>query len=324
MVGQGYYAADEDVPAELVLKRVPEKDGSYLLMNQFRYVHVEGSRREEWVIPEKLGQRFETDLASIPSLAGWLVPKDGRHTPAALVHDAMILAPGETHCYKGREVKAEEADRIFRLAMQFLGVKFWRRWMIWSAVSILTLWRSAEDSGFVRLANRVRLIVGLLAFSIMGLFMLPDVLDFPELPSYGFLPDSIPVLRNIARWAPVKLLWQINEASFLEELGRLAAVAGGGTAVYALAWTRRWRFGLFVGVTLPLIAFPMAVGAVSYAIYWVIEFLISIVLLLTRRSGRDVGRVPASLLAQRIARGDAASPPSGDPGPLGPSVPRQT
>lgn len=307
MPRQGYYAADKYVPAEFVLKRMPEKDGSYLLMNQFRYVHVEGDAWEEWTIPEELGQRFETDLASIPSLAGWLVPKDGRHTPAALVHDAMILAPGETHCYRGRKVNAEEADRIFRLAMQFLGVKFWRRWMIWAAVSILTLWCSTEESAPVRLANRVRLVVGLLAFSIMGLFLLPDVLGFPELPSYAFLPDSIPVLRNIARWEPVKSLWYIEEGSFAEELGRFATVVLLGTAIYALAWGERWRFGLFAGLTLPLISWPMAVGAVSYGIYWLIEFVISIVLLLVRRSGRDRGRVPAALLAQRLVRDESGS-----------------
>lgn len=310
-LGQGYYAADQDLPAEFVLKRVPGNDGSYLLMNQFRYVHVESDRFEEWVIPEELGQRFETDLASIPSLAGWLVPKDGRHTPAALVHDAMILAPGESHCYQGRKVDAEEADKIFRLGMQFLGVKFWRRWMIWAAVSILTLWLSARDSGVVRLANRVRLFVGLLAFSIMGLFLLPDVLGFPELASYSFLPDSIPVLRNVARWEPVKLLWFIEEGSFLGELGGFATVVVFGAVIYALAWGKRWRFGLFAGLTVPLIAWPMAVGAASYAIYWVIEFLISIVLLLFHKAGRITGRVPAPLLAQRLVgdEGNADRPP---------------
>jgi len=308
MAGQGYYTADgTNSPAEFLLKRVPGKDGSYLMMSQFRYVHVDGDTSEEWTIPDDLTHEFETDLASIPSLAGWLVPKDGRHTPAALVHDAMILSPGETHCYLGRKVDAEEADKIFRLGMQFLGVKFWRRWMIWAAVSILTLLRSAADPPLGRLLNRVRLGVGLVAFSVMGLFLLPDVLDFPELTNYPFLPSSIPLLRNIARWEPVKLLWFIEEGSFLEQLARFATVVGAATAIYTVAWGRRWRFGLFAGVTLSLIAFPMAVGGVSYLIYSAIEFLISLVLLLTHRKGRDKGRVPASELAQKIT-GEKGAP----------------
>ncbi len=297
MVGQGYYAADEDVPAEFVLKRVEGKDGSYLVLKRFRYVHDTG---EQWTIPAEDGQRFETDLASIPSLAGWLVPKDGRHTPAALVHDAMILGPGETHCYAGRFVHAEEADTLFRQGMQFLGVKFWRRWMIWAAVSILTLWLAAEETPLRRLANRVRLVLGLTALSIMGLFLLPDVLDFPSLASYAFIPDSIPGLRVVARWGPVKALWQIPEGQFHVELARFVGMVLAGTAVYALLWERRWRFGLFAGVTVPLVAWSTAVGAVSYAIYWVIELAISIVLLLWHRVGRGRGRVPAPLLAQRI------------------------
>ncbi len=311
MVGQGYYAAKTDEPAEFVLKRIPGKDGSYLLQKQFRYVHHDG---EQWIIPAEESQELETDLASIPSLAGWLVPKDGRHTPAALVHDAMILSPGETHCYRGREVTAEEADRIFREAMQFLGVKFWRRWMIWAAVSLLTLWRSAEDSAAGRALNRVRLVVGVVALSIMGLFLLPDVLDFPPLSSYGI--TSIPVLRVVARWEPVKVLWHIEESS-LGELWRFLGVVGAATVIYAAAWGRRWRFGLTAAATLPLITYPMAVGAVSYAVYWVIEFVISVVLLIARRRGRHRGRVPASLLAKRIAEG---ATPEIDPGVLEPAA----
>lgn len=313
MAAQGYFTTDAgNVPAEFVMRRVPGKDGSYYLLKQFRYVDAGG---EEWIIPGKEGQEFETDLASIPSLAGWLVPKDGRHTPAALVHDAMILGPGETACYGGRLVAAEEADKIFRLGMQFLGVKFWRRWMIWSAVSILTLWRSAPDPPAIRLAHRVKLVVGLLALAVIGLFLLPDVLDFPELPSYGFLPDYVPVLRVVARWAPVKVLWHIDEGSFLAELGRFAAVVGVASVIYAAAWARRWRFGLFAGLTLPLIAWPMAVGGVSYLVYWVIEFVISIVLLVGRRLGWHSGRVPASILAKKIAKEPTAPVVAAAPAP---------
>lgn len=306
MSSQGYWVAGPDEPAEFVLRRVPGQDGSYHLLSQFRYVDRAG---EQWTIPAEPGQEFETDLASIPSLAAWLVPKDGRHTPAALVHDAMILSPGETHCYAGRVVGAAEADRIFRLGMQFLGVKFWRRWMIWAAVSILTIWRSAGRPGPARLTNMARLVVTLVTAGVIGLFLLPDVLDIPELPSFPLIPDSIPVLRGIARWGPLEPLWHLEEAGFWTELGRFATVVVAFAAVATAAWGRRWRFGACVGLTVPLIAWPTAVGAAAFGIYAAIEFLISLVLLAFCRSGRDTGRVPASLLAQRLTgTGDGGRP----------------
>lgn len=312
MVGQGYYAADGVSPAEFVLRRIPGKDGSYELLKQFKYVHVgRDGAQEAWTIPGRPGQPFETDLASIPSLAGWLVPKDGRHTPAALVHDAMVLGPDDEVCYDGRQVSRLEADEIFRLGMQFLGVKFWRRWMIWAAVSIPTLWASSGESAALRLASRVRLAVGLLAVSIMGLFLLPDVLDFPGLPFYGFLRDHAPVLRDIVNWGPIKVLWSVEEGGLFSELGRFLAKVAAAALIYAVVWWRRWRFGLFAGVTVPLIAYSMAVGAVSYLVYWCIESLISLVLLVGRRLGVVTGRVPAPQFAQRITGEDGGNPTQG-------------
>src|SRR5262245_34215965 len=35
-------------------------------------------------------EKFTTDLASVPSLLTWLVPKSGAHLPAALIHDGLI------------------------------------------------------------------------------------------------------------------------------------------------------------------------------------------------------------------------------------------
>lgn len=310
MVAQGYYAPEVEEPAEFVLKRDPAKDGSYFMQKQFRYVHHTG---EEWTIPAK-GKEFKTDLASIPSLAGWLVPKDGRHTPAALVHDAMIVGSDEDPCYEGRKVDAEEADHIFREGMQFLGVKFLRRWMIWAAVSLLTFWLSAKDSAPVRALNRVRLVLGILALCIMGLFLLPDLLNFPALSSYTPV-KSVPVLREVVR--PIKVLWDLEESGW-GATGRFLTVFGAGLVVYAAVWGRRWKFGLFAAFTLPLITWPMAVGAVSYGIYWLIEFFISIGLLISRRMGRDRGRVPASLLAKKIAKG---ATPAADAGVLKPATP---
>src|SRR5918996_238708 len=125
---QGFYDATGTGPAKYVLERVPGET-AYLLKEQIRYVDGDGA---SYTVPSPAGKPFETDLTSIPMLAAWLVPKDGTHTPAALVHDAMI---GERRYEGDRDVTEEEADDMFRRGMQHLGVRFIRRWLMWGAVS---------------------------------------------------------------------------------------------------------------------------------------------------------------------------------------------
>lgn len=65
---------------------------------------------------------FETDLASIPRfppfLRFWLL-KNGRHRPAAVVHDYL--------CRLGKEFPRRIADKIFLEAMKLVGVKRMKR-----------------------------------------------------------------------------------------------------------------------------------------------------------------------------------------------------
>ena len=103
---------------------------------------------------------FETDLASVPQLLTWLVPKSGVHLPAALVHD---------HLVDDNAVDRHEADRIFRDAMGDLGVRFIRRWMMWTAVSIRTIWKRGSTLqkvlAFGSLA--VVIVLGVLAMQLL-------------------------------------------------------------------------------------------------------------------------------------------------------------
>lgn len=135
-----------------VLARVDEKH--YLVDEPFWYVEPSADRPVAVGSPTETGlesdgsneaRRFRvpadggtltTDLASVPQFLTWLVPKDGRHTPAAILHDALM--PSGTRLYDGPKVDRVEADRIFRNAMRHLGVPFLRRWIIWSAVSMMT------------------------------------------------------------------------------------------------------------------------------------------------------------------------------------------
>lgn len=76
---------------------------------------------------------FETDLASIPRFLTPLVPPNGRHRAAAIVHDWLYCNRG-----KLRELTftRAESDGIFLEAMSELGVSWWRRWMMYFAVRL--------------------------------------------------------------------------------------------------------------------------------------------------------------------------------------------
>ena len=68
-----------------------------------------------------------TDFASIPRLVTVLIPKLGKHTYPAVVHDYLCrTAPDWKTRVKG--------DRVFRQAMKAIGVGFLKRWVMWLAV----------------------------------------------------------------------------------------------------------------------------------------------------------------------------------------------
>jgi|1186.fasta_scaffold02955_4 hypothetical protein len=99
------------------------------LQEPFRYVgplNAESGERDEWLVD--IGD--VTDLASIPNLLTWLVPRYGRHSLPALLHDHLQHATGVT---------SARADAIFRDTMHTTKVPFARRWAMWAAVSLRTL-----------------------------------------------------------------------------------------------------------------------------------------------------------------------------------------
>jgi Protein of unknown function (DUF1353) len=94
-------------------------DKQWTLVEQLRY---QGNQDLFTVPPE-----FETDFASVPRVFVWFLPRYGRYTKAAILHDYL--------CKKG-EVKRSDADGIFRRAMMELEVAFLRRWIMWAAVRV--------------------------------------------------------------------------------------------------------------------------------------------------------------------------------------------
>lgn len=121
---------------------------------------------EPFVVPPDL-EGFTTDLASVPAVFTWLVPRSGVFLPAAVLHDGMV----RQETYAGPRVDRHEADRIFRQACIDLGTGLVRAWLMWAAVTLGTLW----DSG--RLAARARLVGLLGVVAVLGVLATLDLVD---------------------------------------------------------------------------------------------------------------------------------------------------
>lgn len=97
---------------------IPTEDGEWKLFSELRYQTHGGQ-----VI--KIPHGFITDLASIPRIFHSLIPVNGKHRAAAIVHDYL---------YVTQIMARAESDRIFLEAMEDLGVRWSQRWAMYSAV----------------------------------------------------------------------------------------------------------------------------------------------------------------------------------------------
>jgi hypothetical protein len=95
-----------------------------------------------------------TDFASVPRVFAWLVPKYGRFTAAAVLHDHLVGVERPA----GR-VSARDADRLFVRAMRELGVPFLLRWFMWGAVRIASLTDPGGRPGWLRDLPAVLLVL---------------------------------------------------------------------------------------------------------------------------------------------------------------------
>lgn len=100
---------------------------------------------------------FETDFASIPWFARWLIPTWGRHTNAAIIHDYLYrggrIVPGPVPLNQGgiKGIRTQfnlelplptrkQADRIMLEGMEVMGVRKWRRLVIYAGLRIGGWW----------------------------------------------------------------------------------------------------------------------------------------------------------------------------------------
>jgi len=95
---------------------------------------------------------MHTDFASLPRAFVWFLPRYGRYTKAAIVHDHLWREEVP------RSISRIEADGIFRQAMRQLEVPFLRRWIMWGAVRLGALATKDGRHGWWREAPRVLLV----------------------------------------------------------------------------------------------------------------------------------------------------------------------
>jgi hypothetical protein len=191
----------------------------------------------ELLVPGDL-ETFETDLASVPAVFAWLVPKTGAHLPAALLHDGLVYSPGQPPSYisaDGHDIDRAEANRVFRDAMADTGTGVVRRWLMWSAVTTATMihGRGTHWNAWRRVHYRVAALGTIAVIALLGIAATVDLFD-------------------------VRPPW-IPPVPWMGEQGLFAELAAGGAAavvlpfVLAITWGRFWKAGAILGITLALL-----------------------------------------------------------------------
>ena len=158
-------------------------------------------KEEEFVVPA--GMR--TDFASVPRAFVWFLPRYGRYTKAAILHDYLWrhrVADGT-----GR-VSRRDADGLFRRVMRELDVPFLRRWIMWAAVRWAALTKRDGREQWLLDAPRV-LLVTLVALPFVlppAILVLLGLAGFylAELLAAGALTIGRAVKRSLTKEEPRK------------------------------------------------------------------------------------------------------------------------
>ena len=252
--------ADRAVAAEYVLRRVtvPPSDPDFPPLEQFgldRRIGYDDRQFGEILVPRDLAT-FRTDLTSVPQLLTWLVPKSGAHLPAALVHDGLVFDPDGDPEYLGDPtITRVDADRIFRDAMRDAGTGALRRWLVWSAVTIATLW---SRQGTARTAAGRRY------------HQFAPIVVLASIVWLGYQATADLVGRSGSWSCTYELPWILGD-TFWEEFVSGGVFAVLIPAVMSVVWGRYWRAGMIAGIAVAFL-FHVTIGtALVHAINVVLE-----------------------------------------------------
>jgi hypothetical protein len=153
----------------------------------------------------------ETDFASVPRVFVWFLPRYGRYTKAAILHDYLwnVEVP--------RGLSRLDADGIFRQAMRELEVPFLRRWIMWAAVRWAALFKRDGRVDWWKEALRV-LAVTVFALLVILLPLIPilfSLLVFHVMEWIVWVPLKLVQLVCIKTNLPVK---RVNTPHFTWKL----------------------------------------------------------------------------------------------------------
>ncbi len=210
----------------------------------------------ELLVPADPG--FRTDLTSVPALFTWLVPKTGAHLPAALLHDALVAGRDDPTSYvstDGHEVDRVEADRIFRDAMADTGTGVIRRWIVWTAVTVATIFvgRAVPWTRTKHWSYRVAAAVTIVTILYLGYSSTSDLFD--------------------RSWiAAVDVPWMGDRSWWVEVVGGLSGAIVLPLAL-SLLWGRLRMAGAIAGVLLAVLLHVTVGLAVIGATYLALERL---------------------------------------------------
>jgi uncharacterized protein DUF1353 len=117
------------------VRETGEKDWQVL-----RELHYEGLR-QHFDVHVGMG----TDFASVPTPFVWFLPRYGKYTQAAILHDYLWRER-----VPAGDLTLPEADGILRRALRELGVSFLHRWIMWSAVRLGALTKPGGKKRWLR------------------------------------------------------------------------------------------------------------------------------------------------------------------------------
>ncbi|MFT4008411.1 MAG: DUF1353 domain-containing protein [Nocardioidaceae bacterium] len=246
---------DPNADPQIVLRRLTDAGLEQFAMD--RRIAYRDRHLGELLVPSETGS-FRTDLTSVPALFTWLVPKTGRHLPATLLHDGLVYEPGTPPTYvstEGVDVKRAEADRVLRDAMADAGTGVVRRWLVWSAVTAVTMLSGAgtgEPRGR-RWYYRCVVAGTVLLIALLGACATLDLFDVS------------------VRWLP-QLPWMGDRAWWQELIGGFAGTVV-VPGVLGLLWGRFRIAGWIIGISLAVLLHVTLVLLVLTAGYQSAEWL---------------------------------------------------
>ena len=239
---EGFFDVQTNGPIQILCQ---QSGKGVKVLRQFGYRDPRHSG-QQFIVPKDTST-FETDLASIPWFFAWLVPGLGSHLPAVLLHDGLVVAPGEPPTHIGPGVDRVAADAILRDAMAHLGTPRIRRWIMWGAVSLASAWTALRPQW--RWRGAVVLTVGTVV--VLGTIATLDLLDL-----WTVLP------------------WMGNRPWWLE-LSLGAAFAFLIPLALSALWAHLWLAGAIDGVLLAFLLHVTVVIFVLYGTYRLAEWAVS-------------------------------------------------